>query len=427
MAAAGASPSAQAVLNPALARSAREDRHAVVLSGGGANGAYEVGVLRALFEGESPATGGVPMSAGMYTGTSVGAYNAAFLAQFEGSGREASSWLARIWRQRIADTPASCGNGVYRLRVDPRRWIDPGCLRNPMELLLQSASNAAFWTRYSLQRAPYMLDAMTGGRDPLIEALRNADFSALFSEAPLASLIQETIDLDLLARSSKALTIMTTDWVNGRSTRFDKAAITQRYGTDVIRASAAIPGIFPPVDLDGTLMVDGGLLMNTPFKPAIDAGADVLHVVYVDPLTVAIPFPELPNSLDTLYRTYVIVVANNMGTDTLVARQVNEDLEMAEQFGVVRQGRLRADFGPGLRRMRRIVERFKAGVPYRPLTIHRYRPRVPLGSADSLLDFSGAHVDAVMAQGHFDAVNHDCAVEKCILPPRLAAQAGLET
>ena len=58
----------------------REPRQAVVLSGGGANGAYEVGVLLALCEGASPATDYVPLSAEIYTGTSVGAYNVAFMA-----------------------------------------------------------------------------------------------------------------------------------------------------------------------------------------------------------------------------------------------------------------------------------------------------------------------------------------------------------
>jgi predicted acylesterase/phospholipase RssA len=421
------SPSAQqAALNPALARGAREDRHAVVLSGGGANGAYEVGVLRALFEGASPATGGVPPSVEVFTGTSVGAYNATFLAQAQGSGLEASRWLEQIWRQRVADTPASCGNGVYRLRVDPRRWIDPGCLRNPVELLLESAADAVFWTRYALQRAPYVLDAMTDSRDPLIEVLRTIDFSALFSVAPFDALLAETIDLGLLARSSKALAVTATDWVNGLPRSFDKADITDRYGTDAIKASAAIPGIFPPVDLHGTLMVDGGLLMNTPLKPAIDAGSNVLHVVYVDPLTVAIPFPELPNTLDALYRTYVIVIASNMNSDMTVASLVNEDLEMADRLGITRRDRPLPDVVLGLRRMRRVVEHIEAGEPYRPVTVHRDRPRVPLGSADALLNFSAEHIDDVIARGYHDAANHDCAAEKCVLPPDLAVRAGLE-
>ena len=55
-------------------------RSAIVLSGGGAKGAFEVGVLLALAEGRSAATGHRPLSTDIYTGTSVGAFNATFLA-----------------------------------------------------------------------------------------------------------------------------------------------------------------------------------------------------------------------------------------------------------------------------------------------------------------------------------------------------------
>ena len=54
-------------------------RQAVILSGGGANGAYEVGVLKALLTGQSPATDFQPLDPDIFTGTSVGAFNAALL------------------------------------------------------------------------------------------------------------------------------------------------------------------------------------------------------------------------------------------------------------------------------------------------------------------------------------------------------------
>ena len=42
-------------------------------------------------------------------------------------------------------------------------------------------------------------------------------------------------------------------------------------------------GSSPPVQLNGEPYVDGGLLMNTPLKAAIDLGADVIHVIALDP------------------------------------------------------------------------------------------------------------------------------------------------
>ena len=54
-------------------------RHAVVLSGGGADGAYEVGVVRALVSGRAAACAGGPIVPEVWTGTSIGSLNAAFL------------------------------------------------------------------------------------------------------------------------------------------------------------------------------------------------------------------------------------------------------------------------------------------------------------------------------------------------------------
>src|SRR5436305_4775579 len=121
-------------------------RHALVLSGGGARGAYEVGVMKALFEGTASTTRGRPLTARIFTGTSVGAYNAAFLAQDENPGADSLARLQAIWQDRIASTLGSCGNGVYRLRADPFQFLDPGCLSNPMQLLANLGRNALFWS-----------------------------------------------------------------------------------------------------------------------------------------------------------------------------------------------------------------------------------------------------------------------------------------
>ena len=56
------------------------DKSALVLSGGGAYGTYEVGVIKALFEGNCPSTSGVRLDPEVDSGTSVGNYNAVFLA-----------------------------------------------------------------------------------------------------------------------------------------------------------------------------------------------------------------------------------------------------------------------------------------------------------------------------------------------------------
>jgi NTE family protein len=388
--------------------------NALILSGGGANGAYEVGVVKALLAGASPGTGGVPLAPRIYTGTSVGAYNAAWLAQHADAGPASALGLEAIWNRRVASTLASCGNGVYRLRADPARWLDPGCLAHPVANALTLIADAAFWTGYGLVRG---LNFVTSDEPLRVRTAELIDFGAIFSAAPLATLIEETIDLGRLAASPAALRVATTDWQVGKARVFSKAEMVGAVGTAAIQASAAIPGIFPPVSIDGRLYVDGGLLMSTPLKPAIDAGARVLHIVYVDPAVVNIPYPDLPNTLDALYRIYVIAIAGNANQDITMAALVNEDQELAEMVRTDRAGRR-------LRRIERVLEHARRGEPYRPLIIHRYRPHLPLGNAEGLLDFRERRIDDLIARGYDDAVHHDCDAEQCVMPPEWAAPAG---
>ena len=59
--------------------------------------------------------------------------------------------------------------------------------------------------------------------------------------------------------------------------------MTDELGPRAILASAAIPGFFPPTEVGAQPFVDGGVVLNTPLVPAIEAGADILHVIYMDP------------------------------------------------------------------------------------------------------------------------------------------------
>ena len=79
-------------------------KQAVILSGGGATGAYEVGVMKALFSGLSPATDYQPVIPDIFTGTSVGSYNAAFLvAQWARYGPAAIDNLEQVWLNQVSD------------------------------------------------------------------------------------------------------------------------------------------------------------------------------------------------------------------------------------------------------------------------------------------------------------------------------------
>src|SRR5215472_6066905 len=96
--------------------------HAVILSGGGAYGAFEVGVLKSILT-DKIGHGRYPrIRPSIYTGTSVGAINAAFMVSQSGEGippDQAIERLENAWLNVIAESPLTCGNGAFRIRADP--------------------------------------------------------------------------------------------------------------------------------------------------------------------------------------------------------------------------------------------------------------------------------------------------------------------
>src|SRR6266513_2628255 len=90
---------------------------ALVLSGGGAYGAFAIGVMKVLYAGASPATGYQPFNASIFSGTSVGAFNAVVMVdQPHEGGLNLVLGLERVWLDLVAARPGKCGNGIFRLR-----------------------------------------------------------------------------------------------------------------------------------------------------------------------------------------------------------------------------------------------------------------------------------------------------------------------
>ena len=393
-----------------------EATEAVVLSGGGAKGAYEVGVLRALTEGASPSTCGRPLTPAIYTGASVGAYNAAFLASQSEPAVAAVQRLELIWRSRIANTAESCGNGVFRLRGAPFQLADPGCLLHPLDEVRELTRDAGAFAEYFTTRATQFL---TSTATPRTRVLQSFDLSAFVSTAPLWELVGDTLDRSRLAASAMALVVVASDWRSGTARLFQKSEIVGAVGFDAVVASASIPGLFQPVVIAGTPFVDGGVVMNTPMRPAIGEGADVLHVIYLDPKVEDIPFPALPNTFDTLYRIYSIQVAAGFGHDIALADSINREIALHERLGLLVGGRLAQAALEDLGSVSRVLQRHAEGRPYRPLEIHRYRPRIDLGGGEGLLDFRAENIAALIALGYQDALDHDCGAGECLIPARL--------
>lgn len=236
---------------------------AVVLSGGGARGAYEAGVLSYIFE-ELPQVLGHPVHFDIVTGTSVGAIHATFLAAHGDQG-DATARLREVW---------------FSLAVEnvfgPRGLTD--VVRLPFRLL-------------GLGGPPAPLPATGKG---ITERL-----PGLFDTAWLEDIVLHNIDWARLRHrldqgEVDALAIAATEIATGRSVVFvDRGGREQppwardpfviaratRIGPAHAMASAAIPLIFPALRIDRTYYCDGGLRLNTPLAPALRLGADRVLVI----------------------------------------------------------------------------------------------------------------------------------------------------
>jgi predicted acylesterase/phospholipase RssA len=59
--------------------------------------------------------------------------------------------------------------------------------------------------------------------------------------------------------------------------------MTDAIGDKAVLSSRAVPGFFPPVEVEGEFYVDGGVVRNTLVIPTVDARADIIHRIYLDP------------------------------------------------------------------------------------------------------------------------------------------------
>jgi NTE family protein len=223
-------------------------RLAVVLSGGGARGAYEAGVLSYVFDELARERGQAPR-VDFLCGTSVGAINSAYLAAGLEEPSSGVGKLVDVWsRMHMGDVLG------FNLRQT---------LRLPRVLL--------------------------GG----------AEGAGLFDVSPMVDLVSKQIPWRAISRNLRkgrlrGLSVSATEVATGRTTIFMQVAEGTQLPTrapprTLIRparigplhalASAAIPLLFPPVPIDGQLYVDGAVRQSTPVAPAIRLGASHALVV----------------------------------------------------------------------------------------------------------------------------------------------------
>lgn len=223
----------------------------LVLSGGGARAAYQVGVLRILAR-EFPES--VP---DILTGVSAGGINAAFLAARHEPYQEKIDELAEMWSNlRIEE--------VFRVDMRNLGWR---AMRWGGRLLSGGKS--------PLPPAKSMVDTQ-----PLREVLERELHA---TDGPIAGINESLSDGWLRAFALTASSYTTGQSVTWVQTREDCAmpawerplrkSVMCSLRIDHVMASAALPFFFPAIEVDGAWYGDGGIRLTQPLSPAIHLGA----------------------------------------------------------------------------------------------------------------------------------------------------------
>ena len=291
---------------------AAASRVALVLGAGGSRGAYEAGVLAYLFEEIYPE---LPpgFEFDIVSGTSVGALHGAYLAAtaHQPAQLRAARLRASWSRLRLSD--------VLRARdlvTLPLRALGLLSVSAELAALERALREAVPWNRLAPNLA-------AGGPGVLCVPCTHVGSgqATLFMDGTLAD---------------------AAPWQDDPHVR----AEVVRIGEPHVRASGAIPFLFPPVQIGDSFYVDGALRLGTPLSPAVRLGADrVLVITPGQPQDAA-----CSECSDTVPAYLLGKVVNAIGVDQLAGeleriRLVNEWIERGRQV-----------FGPDFERRMNLAE-----------------------------------------------------------------------
>ncbi len=238
--------------------SKKEKTIGLVLSGGGARGAYQVGVLSAIAEITQDLKMQNPFK--IYTGVSAGAINAAFLASGADDFAQTTKRLVDLWSQINSDQvfytdPISLGkNGI--------KW-------------LEDISFGGFFSETSkigkslLDTKP--LRALINNNMQFENIQQNIDSGKLRGVAVTAMDYQTTSGITFIQSNDDVKM-----WDKGR-----RKSEQTKLKADHVMASSAIPMLFPAASVGSSYFGDGCIRNQSPCGPAIYMGAEKLVVIGV--------------------------------------------------------------------------------------------------------------------------------------------------
>ncbi|WP_097302477.1 patatin-like phospholipase family protein [Pseudomonas chlororaphis] len=276
----------------------------LVLSGGAARGLAHIGVLKALEEQ------GVKIDA--IAGTSMGAVIGGLYASGYKIDELEKLALGIDWQQALSDAPPRA-DVPFRRKQDDRDFLVK-------------------------QKLSFRDDGSLGLPLGVIQGQN----LALLLESMLAH-ASDTRDFDKLPIPFRAVA---TDIASGEKVVFRKGHLPR-----VIRASMSIPAVFAPVEMDGRLLVDGGMTDNIPLDVARDMGVDIAIVVDIG--TPLRSRQQLATVVDVLNQSITLMTRRN-SEEQLATLHKNDVLIQPPlaSFGVTDFGRAQEMIDAGYRATR---------------------------------------------------------------------------
>lgn len=328
---------------------------ALVLSGGGARGAYEAGVIKYIRD-ELPRRARSHARFEVICGTSIGAMNCCHLAAYQHAPHLQGKMLVDVWQNVRID-------GVYKID-----WKE-------------------------LFRLPQMLFG-SRGRGSVDGVLGPGRLGGIFNTSPMEQLVHKGVSWDSIgdnirAGHLKALAVNATHVASGKThvfiQRTDRTplpfstdpqieAYEVTIGPEHALASGAIPWIFPAVEIQGEVYVDGGLKLNTPISPALRLGADRLFIVGLRSKEELKPRPQV--KMDQFPpATFLLGKILN----ALMVDKTEYDLKRLERFNLLLDAGLKAFGETFIETMDQTMLSLR-GMPYRKIETFLINPSQDISS-----------------------------------------------
>jgi len=228
----------------------------IALAGGGPEGAiYEIGALRALDE----ALEGLDLSdLGVYVGVSAGAFLAANLA----NGLTTAQMCRAIIKHEPGEHP----------------FVPENFLKPAVGQLVRSGMRVPQLLLEALWEFVVHHDDLT-----LVESLTRLGRAlpvGLFNNDPIRQYLQKIYNIkgrsDDFRKLARKLLVVATDLDSGQAVTFGEPGYDHVPISQAVQASSALPGFYPPTEIDGRFYVDGVLLRTLHASVALEEGMDLL-------------------------------------------------------------------------------------------------------------------------------------------------------